>query len=79
LAAVLQDDGFRLGEKKLLGYGPFTVYGREVLSPAQSIRLSRWLARVLALPVLRSLQSFADVCVFALTKRPLRAADDVQS
>jgi 2-polyprenyl-3-methyl-5-hydroxy-6-metoxy-1,4-benzoquinol methylase len=79
LAAVLQDDGFRLGEKKLLGYGPFTVYGREVLSPARSIRLSRWLARVLALPVLRSLQAFADVCVFVFTKRPLRAADNVQS
>ncbi len=79
LAAALQDDGFRLGEQKLLGYGPFTVYGREVLSPARSIRLSRWLARVFSLPVLRSLQAFADVCVFVLTKRPLEAAGNVQA
>lgn len=79
LAAALQDDGFRLGERKLLGYGPFTVYGSEVLSPARSIRLSRWLARVFSLPVLRSLQALADVCIFVLTKRPRGAAGNVQA
>ncbi len=79
LAAVLQDEGFGLGAKKLLGYGPFTVYGKEVLSPTRSIRLSRWLARVLALPALRPLQAFADVCVFVLTKRSFTAAANVQS
>lgn len=79
LAAALQDDGFRLGEKKLLGYGPFTAYGREILSPALSIRLSRRLARTFALPVLRPLQALADVCVFVLTKRPIGTAGSVQS
>jgi ubiquinone/menaquinone biosynthesis C-methylase UbiE len=79
LATTLQDDGFRLGERKLFGYGPFTAYGREIFSPALSIRLSRWLARTFALPVLRPLQALADVCVFVLTKRSVGTAGGVRS
>lgn len=73
LIRSLRDDGFAMLEKKHIGYGPFTIHGKEILSPTRSISLSRALDRLLQFPGLRILQGTADVCVIIATKQAKKA------
>jgi ubiquinone/menaquinone biosynthesis C-methylase UbiE len=68
LVAELGRAGFSALERKYIGYGPFTVHGRQLLSPASSIRLSHRLDRIFRLPLLRVFQGTADVCIIVARK-----------
>jgi SAM-dependent methyltransferase len=69
LVKSLDRTGFFLLEKKHIGYGPFTVHGRELLSPSRSIGVSHTLDRLFQLPLLATFQVFSDVCVIVVKKQ----------
>lgn len=69
VAAKMEERGFRYVEFFGIGFGPFRLAGRALFSERQSIRLSRWLARMChALSLRRPQRWLTDVSLWVYWK-----------
>lgn len=75
--ANIERTGFEFVEFAGIGFGPFAIAGRRLFSERQSIRLSRWLAKVCGwLQIRQPLRWLTDVSLWAYRKpAAVRPAD----
>ncbi len=69
VSASIERTGFEFVEFAGIGFGPFAIAGRRLLSERQSIRLSRWLSRTCGwLQLQQPLRWLTDVSLWAYRK-----------